>query len=272
MPPPVFRKPIVAANWKMHNTPTETEQFLRSFQRLIPEKCPVQIVIAPAFVSLPKAHEILHNGRGEHVELGAQNMSQHPSGAYTGEVNAMMLRECGVRHVILGHSERRAIFGETDKVINAKIHAAFEARMHVIFCVGETLEERDAGRINEVLERQLREGLAEVGPRRLMDVVIAYEPVWAIGTGRTASPEQAQEAHAFIRSVLADLYDQDTANKIRIQYGGSVKPSNMQELISQPDVDGALVGGASLESASFYEIVKAAINYSNECNFKPPTD
>lgn len=261
---PVSRKPIVAANWKMNNTPTETEKFLRSFQRLIPEKCPVQIVITPAFVSLPKAHELMHNVRNEVVELGAQNMSQFPSGAYTGEISAMMLKECGVKHVILGHSERRAIFGETDKVINAKLLAALEARLHPILCVGETLEERDAGRINEVLETQLREGLAGVGSRRLLDVVIAYEPVWAIGTGRTASPEQAQEAHAFIRSVLAQMFDPDTANKIRIQYGGSVKPSNMAELIAQPDVDGALVGGASLESGSFYEIVKAVMHHIND--------
>ncbi|TLD71022.1 triose-phosphate isomerase [Phragmitibacter flavus] len=264
--PPVFRKPIVAANWKMNNTPTETEQFLRSFLRLIPEKCPIQIVVTPPFVSLPKAHELMHNVRTEIVELGAQNMSQYPSGAYTGEINAMMLKEVGVRHVILGHSERRAIFGETSQMVNAKVLAALEARLHPIVCVGETLEERDAGRINEVLESQMRESLATVGSRRLMDVVVAYEPVWAIGTGRTASPEQAQEAHAFIRSVLASMFDQDTANKVRIQYGGSVKPSNMDELISQPDVDGALVGGASLESGSFYEIVKAVINYVNDNN------
>jgi triosephosphate isomerase len=262
--PPVHRKPIVAANWKMNNPPTETDKFLRAFLRLLPAKCPVQIVIVPSFVSLPAAHHAMQGSRSEVAELGAQNMSQHPSGAFTGEISALMLKECGVRHVILGHSERRAIFGETNAIVNAKVLAALEARLHPIVCVGETLEERDAGLIEKVLESQLRESLAEVGSRRMLDIVIAYEPVWAIGTGRTASPEQAQEAHAFIRSVVTAMFDVDTANKIRIQYGGSVKPNNMGELIAQPDVDGALVGGASLESGSFYEIVKACITYLHD--------
>jgi triosephosphate isomerase len=257
--PPSHRKPIVAANWKMNNPPAETDKFLRSFLRLMQDKCPVQVVIVPPFVSLPKAQELIQSGRTEVVELGAQNMSQYSAGAYTGETNAMMLKECGVRHVILGHSERRAIFGETNAIVNAKVLAALEARMHPILCVGETLEERDGGKIEEVLESQTRESLAGVGSRRMTDVVIAYEPVWAIGTGRTAAPEQAQEAHAFIRQVLAKMFEEDTANKIRIQYGGSVKPNNMADIIAQPDVDGALVGGASLESGSFYEIVKACV-------------
>ena len=259
--PPIFRKPIVAANWKMNNPPAETERFLRSFLRLIQDKCPVQIVIVPPYVSLPMATLHMQSCRHETVELGAQNMSQFPSGAYTGEISAMMLKEVGVRHVILGHSERRAIFGETNQIVNTKVLAALEARLHPILCVGETLEERDGGLVEKVLESQLRESLAEVGSRRLNDVVIAYEPVWAIGTGRTASPEQAQEAHAFVRKVLTEMFDEDTARKIRIQYGGSVKPSNMAELIAQPDVDGALVGGASLESGSFYEIIKAIVTH-----------
>lgn len=261
--PPTFRKPIVAANWKMNNPPSETDKFLRSFLRLMQDKCPVQVVIVPPFVSLPKAQELIQGGRTEVVELGAQNMSQHSTGAYTGETSAMMLKECGVRHVILGHSERRALYGETNAIVNAKVIAALEARMHPILCVGETLEERDGGKIEEVLESQTRESLANVTARRMADVVIAYEPVWAIGTGRTATPEQAQEAHAFIRKVLTSLFDEDTAKKVRIQYGGSVKPSNMAEIIAQPDVDGALVGGASLESGSFYEIVKACIEHVN---------
>jgi triosephosphate isomerase len=259
--PPANRKPIVAANWKMNNPPSETEKFLRSFLRLMQEKCGVQVVIVPPFVSLPKAQELIQGGRTEVVELGAQNMSQHPSGAYTGETSAVMLKECGVRHVILGHSERRSLYGETNAIVNAKVLAALEARIHPILCVGETLEERDGGKIEQVLESQTRESLTGVGSRRMTDIVIAYEPVWAIGTGRTASPQQAQEAHAFIRSVLTRIYDEDTAKKIRIQYGGSVKPSNMGEIIAQPDVDGALVGGASLESGSFYEIVKACVEH-----------
>lgn len=254
------RKPIIAANWKMHMTPQESEEFLRTFTRLIPEKCSIQIVVAPPFVSLERAANVLKNGREKGVELAAQNMSQHPAGAYTGEISARMIKECGCSHVILGHSERRAIFGETDAVINAKLHAALEARVHPILCVGETLEERDAGKIEEVLETQLRGGLADVGAHKATDCVIAYEPVWAIGTGRTASPQQAQEAHAFIRKVLGEIYDADTAQKLRLQYGGSVKPNNMAELIAQTDVDGALVGGASLESGSFWEICKAAMD------------
>jgi triosephosphate isomerase (TIM) len=258
-----MRKPIIAANWKMHMTPQETDDFLRAFARLVPEKCPVQIVVSPPFVSLCKAQEVLQNAREDSVELAAQNMSQFPAGAYTGEISARMIKDCGCKHVILGHSERRSIYGETNAIINAKLLAALEARLLPILCIGETLAERDAGLIEKVLESQLRESLAEVGARRVLDCVIAYEPVWAIGTGRTASPEQAQEAHAFTRSVLTDMFGEDTAQKLRIQYGGSVKPNNMAELISQKDVDGALVGGASMEPGSFWEICRAAIDYVN---------
>ena len=255
-----MRKPIIAANWKMHMTPQETEDFLRAFMRLVPDKCPVQVVVAPPFISLPKAGEMLRN---DNIELAAQNMSQHPAGAYTGEISARMIKDVGCQHVILGHSERRSLYGETNQIVNAKVLAALEARIHPILCIGETLEERDGGRLEEVLEKQLRESLAEVGARRVLDCVIAYEPVWAIGTGRTASSEQAQEAHAFSRKVLHDLFGEDAAKKIRIQYGGSVKPNNMAELIAMPDVDGALVGGASLESGSFWEIVRAASDWVN---------
>ncbi|HEY2572861.1 MAG TPA: triose-phosphate isomerase [Verrucomicrobiaceae bacterium] len=259
--PTVFRKPVVAANWKMNNPPSETEKFLRSFLRLMPEKSNVQVVIVPPFVSLPKAAELIQGGRTEVVELGAQNMSQYSGGAHTGETSALMLKECGVRHVIVGHSERRAMHGETNAIVHAKVLAVLEARMHPILCIGETLEERDGGMVEKVLETQIRECLMEVGSRRLLDVIMAYEPVWAIGTGRTATPEQAQEAHAHIRKVIGEMFDPDTAGKMRIQYGGSVKPSNMTELIAQPDVDGALVGGASIESGSFFEIVKAVSTY-----------
>jgi triosephosphate isomerase (TIM) len=259
-----IRKPIVAGNWKMHNSPRETEEFMRSFLRLVPDKCPIQVVLAPPFISLPIAHQQLVNHRHSTIELAAQNMSEHAGGAYTGEVSARMLKEVEVKHVILGHSERRSLYGETSKIVNAKTLAALEARLHPIVCIGETLEERDGGKIEQVLESQLRESLADVGARRMLDCVIAYEPVWAIGTGRTASPQQAQEAHAFVRKVLTDIFDPDTAQKIRIQYGGSVKPSNMAELISQPDVDGALVGGASLEPGGFWEICRAAMEYAQK--------
>jgi triosephosphate isomerase len=257
-----LRKPIVAGNWKMHNSPRETEEFMRSFLRLIPDKAGIQIVLAPPFISLPKAADMLGSVRHHNVELAAQNMSEHAGGAYTGEVSARMLKECEVKHVILGHSERRSLYGESSKIVNAKTLAALEARLHPIVCIGETLEERDAGQIEAVLESQLRESLADIGAHRIQQCVIAYEPVWAIGTGRTASPAQAQEAHAFVRKVLTDMFDADTAGKLRIQYGGSVKPNNMAELISQPDVDGALVGGASLEPGSFWEICRAAMEYA----------
>ncbi len=254
-----MRKPIVAANWKMHMTPSETEAFLKTFMGHFPKSYAAEVVIVPPFVSLPAATR--HTAGNPVVKLGAQNMSAEPAGAHTGEISARMLKELEVSFVVLGHSERRAIYGETDEGINRKVLAAHEARITPILCVGETLEEREAGKVGKVLRTQLEAGLKGVGERRLSETVIAYEPVWAIGTGKTATSEQAQEAHAFIRSVLAELSSADTAGKVRIQYGGSVKPGNMGELIAQEDVDGALVGGASLEPDSFYAIVKAAAEW-----------
>ncbi|MEZ5327233.1 MAG: triose-phosphate isomerase [Verrucomicrobiales bacterium] len=250
------RKPIIAANWKMNMTPQETSDFIKQFQSLVGNENGADIVIAPPFVSIAAAAALLSNS--DNIRIAAQNMHNEASGAFTGEISSTMLKELFVSYIILGHSERRAIFGETDEFINQKVITAHNARLRPILCVGETLEERDAGRIEEVLTTQLTGSLANLDNKRIGDTVIAYEPVWAIGTGRTASPEQAQEAHAFIRAKLTEIADADTAARVRIQYGGSVKPSNMAELISQPDVDGALVGGASLECGSFYEIVKAA--------------
>ncbi|MFZ4682141.1 MAG: triose-phosphate isomerase, partial [Terrimicrobiaceae bacterium] len=202
-----------------------------------------------------KLSELL--GGSQKIRLGAQNFYFEKSGAYTGEISATMLRELFVKYVIVGHSERRAIFGETDAFINKKVLAAHASELKPILCVGETLEEREAGKEKHVLETQLRGGLAGVTPEQLLDTVIAYEPVWAIGTGKTATSAQAQDAHAHTRAVIAELSDQATADKVRIQYGGSVKPSNARELLHQPDIDGALVGGASLEARSFAEIIKA---------------
>ena len=193
------------------------------------------------------------------VKLGAQNMHWEKSGAFTGEISAGMLRDLFVRYVVLGHSERRSLFGETDAIVNKKLHAAHEATLKPILCIGETLEQRDAGKVEEVLESQLRGSLAGLSPKELVETVIAYEPVWAIGTGRTATPQQAQDAHAFIRKTLAAIADQTVADKVRIQYGGSVKPDNAQTLLNQPDIDGALVGGASLDPRAFSEIVKAGV-------------
>jgi triosephosphate isomerase len=221
----------------------------------------VEVVLCPPFVFLPDAAVAL---AGSAIGLGAQDLSAEVGqGAYTGEVAGAMLREVGCSHVIVGHSERRARHNESDAEVARKAVAALAAGLVPIVCVGETLAERDAGATPAVVGRQLAAVLDVCGVDAFRTVVVAYEPVWAIGTGRTASPEQAQEAHAFTRKVLTNLYGEDTAQRIRIQYGGSVKPSNMAELIAQPDVDGALVGGASLESGSFWEICRAATDYAN---------
>ena len=238
-------------------TVNETASFLEDFRLDVEDVNGVEIVIAPPFTSLAKLSELL--GGSQKIRLGAQNMYFEMSGAYTGEISPAMLRELFVRYVILGHSERRQIFGETDALINKKVHTALASELKPILCVGETLAERDAGQEKTVLETQLKGSLAGVTAEQMTDVVIAYEPVWAIGTGRNASPEQAQDAHAHVRSVLAALTDADTAEKVRIQYGGSVKSANAPVLMSQPDIDGALVGGAALEPRSFSEIVKAAV-------------
>lgn len=251
-----MRKKIIAANWKMNMTISEAEGFLEDLRLEIEDVSGVETVIAPPFTILPKFSELL--GGSQRIRLGAQNFYYEKSGAFTGEISAAMLRELFVRYVIVGHSERRQIFGETDELINKKVLAAHASELRPILCVGETLEEREAGKENEILEKQLRGGLANVSAEQLLETVIAYEPVWAIGTGKTASSAQAQECHAHVRAVLTELTDKATADKVRIQYGGSVKPSNAKELLSQPDIDGALVGGASLEPRSFAEIVKAA--------------
>ncbi len=251
----MIRKPIFAANWKMNLGPSETEDFAKSFLSKVQNRTfPCDIVIAPPFVSLAKAAEIL--GNVSSIALAAQNCSQFDSGAYTGEISGMMLKEFFVHYVILGHSERRAIYGETDEVINAKVRKARELNLRPIFCIGETLEERKAGQLERVLRTQVSLGLKGLSERDLLDTVIAYEPVWAIGTGVTATAEQAQEAHAFVRSLVAEQFGNDSAAKIRIQYGGSVKPSNAAELMACPDIDGALIGGASLEPQSFLDIIQ----------------
>jgi triosephosphate isomerase (TIM) len=251
----MIRKPIFAANWKMNIGPSETEDFARSFLSKVQNRTfPCDIIIAPPFVSLAKAAEIL--GNVSSIALAAQNCSQYDSGAYTGEISGMMLKEFFVHYVILGHSERRAIFGETDEVINAKVRKARELNLKPIFCIGETLEERKGGQLEKVLRTQVSQGLKGVTERDLQDIVIAYEPVWAIGTGVTATAEQAQEAHAFVRSLVAEQFGNDAAAKIRIQYGGSVKPGNAAELMACPDIDGALIGGASLEPQSFLDIIQ----------------
>jgi len=232
----------------------EAEGFLETFLLEVGDEKRADIVIVPPFTTIPKVSERLNSVQT--VKLGAQNMSAEKSGAYTGEISAQMLRELFVRFVVLGHSERRTLFGETDAIVNKKTKAALASTLTPIVCIGETLAERDAGQVEAVLETQLRGSLADLTKEQIEDIVLAYEPVWAIGTGRTATPAQAQEAHAFIRKVLAEISDAATAAKVRIQYGGSVKPQNTAELMRQPDIDGALVGGASLDPRGFAEIVQ----------------
>ncbi|MEP6604029.1 MAG: triose-phosphate isomerase [Spartobacteria bacterium] len=251
-----MRKKIVAANWKMNMLQTESAEFVRSLLLDLGDIRDVDVVIVPPFTALAKVTEAL--ATTQDIKVGAQNMHWERSGAFTGEISAAMLRDLFVRYVVLGHSERRALFGETDEMVNRKVRAAHEATLRPIVCVGETLAQRDGGEVEKVLSTQLRGSLAEVDAKQMLETVIAYEPVWAIGTGRNATPAQAQEAHAFIRTILRELSDEATADRMRIQYGGSVKPGNARELMSQPDIDGALVGGASLEARSFAEIVKAA--------------
>ena len=251
-----MRKKIVAANWKMNMTQTESERFIESFLRDIGEITDVEVVIIPPFTAIPKVTEAL--GRAQNIKVGAQNMFWEKSGAFTGEISAPLLRGLFVHYVVLGHSERRSLFGETDEIVNRKVRAALEGKLRPIVCVGETLEQRDKGNVEKILSIQLRGSLAGLAPQELQESVIAYEPVWAIGTGRNATPQQAQEAHAFVRHTLREIADDTTAERVRIQYGGSVKPENARELMRQPDIDGALVGGASLDPRSFSQIVQAA--------------
>ena len=249
-----MRKKIIAANWKMNMTCEEAAGYIETLLRELGQEDRVEVVIVPPFTAISKVSGLLSHS--EQVKVGAQNMYFEKSGAFTGEVSAAMLRELFVRYVVLGHSERRGIFGETDEIVNRKTHAAHEAVLKPIVCIGESLAEREAGKVEEVLDRQIRGSLAGLSPKEMTETVLAYEPIWAIGTGRTASPAQAQEAHAFIRQTVAKVWDAATAEKVRIQYGGSVKPENAAALMGQADIDGALVGGASLDPRAFAAIVK----------------
>ena len=249
-----MRKKIIAANWKMNMTVGEANTFLDHFLLELGDERRVDVVIVPPFTALAAVSERLK--QVPVLKVGAQNMHWEKNGAFTGEISAGMIRELFARFVVLGHSERRTLFGETDDLVNRKTKAALAATLTPIVCIGETLAERDGGRVEEILKTQLHGSLAGLTGEELADLVIAYEPVWAIGTGRTASPQQAQDAHAFIRNTLAALSDAATSEKVRIQYGGSVKPANTAELMAQPDIDGALVGGASLDARGFAEIVK----------------
>jgi triosephosphate isomerase len=251
----VARRKFVCGNWKMHKTSAEARELVRALAPLLEGAKGVQVAVAPPFTALAATTEAL---RGTGIELAAQDVHWESQGAWTGEISAPMLAELGVRHGIVGHSERRQFFGESDGSVQKKARALVQAGLHPIVCVGETLAERESGETMLVVSRQLRGALTGLTPQDLAKVTVAYEPVWAIGTGRTATTAQAQEVHAFIRGLLRELGGA-VADEVRIQYGGSVKPENAAELMAQPDVDGALVGGASLKADDFSRIVKGAI-------------
>ncbi|HSI82888.1 MAG: triose-phosphate isomerase [Candidatus Methylacidiphilales bacterium] len=250
------RKKIIAGNWKMNKTATEAKPIVQDILLELKDYDACDVVLCPPFTALSAVSEAL--SRVQNIRLGAQNLHQAASGAYTGEISAGMLRDLYVRYVIIGHSERRQYFAETNDIIRQKIKTAIDGSLKPIACIGETLTEREENRWQEVLTMQLKEGFAGFTEKDMAEIVLAYEPVWAIGTGRTATPAQAQETHAFIRHQILDLFGQHTADHIRIQYGGSVKADNAKELLNQPDIDGALVGGASLEARSFVAIIKNA--------------
>ncbi len=246
------RKPIIAGNWKMNKTPDEAVALIKALIPLVKDNDRVDIVVCPPFVGLAAAKEAL---AGSNIALGAQNMHFEESGAYTGEVSPGMLKALGVEYVILGHSERRQYFGETDEGVNKKVKAALKAGIKPIVCVGETLEERESGITSEVVCRQTKLALLGLSAMEAAGVIIAYEPIWAIGTGKTATAEDANETIRAIRGAVREVYGSDTADAIRIQYGGSMKPSNAAELMRMPEIDGGLIGGASLKAEDFAGIV-----------------
>lgn len=250
-----MRKKIVAGNWKMNNDLNESISLINQIKEILVHRDDVKVIVAPPFTALDRVSQLLN---GTEIGLSAQNMCYEDSGAFTGAVSAKMLKSVGCEYVILGHSERRTLFNETNGDVNKKIKKAISESLIPIFCVGETLEEREAGKMKKVIEKQIKKGLKGISEEDFSGAIVAYEPVWAIGTGKTASPEQAQEVHAFIRNLLNELYSETLAENTTIQYGGSVKPENASELIGQKDIDGALVGGACLKADSFANIIKNA--------------
>lgn len=247
------RTPLMAGNWKMYKTISESVALVQELKTACAGVSDREILVCTPATSFAAVRELV---KGSNVKLGAQNLHWETQGAFTGELSGPMLKEAGCEYVVVGHSERRQYFGETDESVNKKMKAAFSHGLLPIVCVGETLQEREAGSTLSVVERQVKVGAAGLTPEQALKVVIAYEPVWAIGTGKTATPEQAQEVHAMIRKLLSGLYGEATAQKIRILYGGSVKPDNIDTLMAKPDIDGGLVGGASLKASDFARIVK----------------
>ena len=247
------RLPFMAGNWKMNKTIAEAVDLVRQLKASLSGVTGVEVAVGPPFTAL---HAVCRELQGSPIGVAAQNLFWEEKGAFTGEVSPAMLKDAGCDYVIVGHSERRQYFGETDETVNRRLKAALVHGLKPIFCVGETLRERDEEKTFAVIQRQLEGGLKDLESKEFISVVLAYEPVWAIGTGKTATPEQAEEVHRFIRERLAKMYSSDVADAIRIQYGGSVTPENVRGLMKQPDIDGALVGGASLKSDSFSKIVR----------------
>src|SRR5512147_2689411 len=246
------RKPIIAGNWKMNKTTAEARELATKLAPLVSGARDREIVLAPTFTALQTVSEAI---KGTNMALAAQNLHWEEKGAFTGEISAEMLLDLGCKYVIIGHSERRQYFGETDETVNKKMKQALKKGLLPIMCIGETLAEREAGKLNDIITRQVTGGLKDISAADMKKVVIAYEPVWAIGTGKTASPEQAEEVHALIRQKVKGLYSAEIADGMRIQYGGSVTPENVSALMAKPDIDGALVGGASLKPDSFAALV-----------------
>lgn len=248
-----MRKNIIAGNWKMNKNLSEAIQLVSELKsELLDKQLKTEVIVAPPFIALEAVNSLIKDSP---IKLAAQNMHDNDSGAFTGEISADMLKSVGCEYVILGHSERRNIFGETDEFINSKVKQAFSSGLLPILCCGESLEEREKGVTLNVVENQIRKALDGLSSEQIEKTIIAYEPVWAIGTGKTATPEQAQEVHSAIRKLILEITNDNVANNVTIQYGGSVKPSNARELLSQPDIDGALVGGACLKADSFKDII-----------------
>lgn len=248
-----MRTPLIAGNWKMHTTVNQGAEFVIRLRELIKGVTDVEIVIAPPFPSL---HHISHLIADSPIRLSAQNLFWEEKGAYTGEVSAEMLKAAGCSYALIGHSERRAVFKETDELVNKKLLAALRHDLKPIVCVGETLEQKDAGKTLDVVRSQVRNGLAGISGSAVRDITIAYEPVWAIGTGRNATPQEAEDVHNGLRELFFEMFDIESARDLRVIYGGSVKPENIDGLMAQPNIDGALVGGASLDAAQFARIVR----------------
>lgn len=252
-----MRIPTIIGNWKMNTTLQTGLELVNALAKDLNNVPDREVGVCPPFIYLAEIKKVIQS---TNIKLGAQNMHWEAKGAFTAEISATMLKDIGCDYVIIGHSERRHIFSETDQMINKKIKAALNTQLTPVFCVGEQLEEREKGTTDQVLRQQVEKGLNELTAEQINNIIIAYEPVWAIGTGKTATPAQAQEAHLFVRNLISRLTDETVAQNVRILYGGSVKPDNAGELMIQPDVDGALVGGASLEAGSFSKIVKYEIN------------